>query len=1525
MAANNGGDFWGKGSDGNKDNQPAGGVWESAQKARQSAAADAGDPSGVAARKRSRRLKIILATFSVLAIGGGTLVLFAPKIAGAFAPGIIASRAGGFISGEASVESVNLSWTGPQTIEKLRILDKKKEVVALSLSTDAGLFGLITGNLDLGKVTVTGARADLVRDKNGELNLQRIFAPPSAPGSGPAPAPSSKNAPAPTLPEGLKAELVIKNLAVEYTDLSAEHGANVKLDDLDLTSSIEAGKPLTLKLKGKAADAANSAEAGSIIADVNIDKWSKEDGSILLKRAKITSKIEIADLPVALLDAFVVTPAGAPRPQLVAGLGNKLNLVIDVDGSLGDMLAKLNLTTSGAQAAADIKWADGVLTAAAPITASLKGPAIPALVVAVREGLAAQDAAKLDALPDLALRIDNLRIPFDPNKDLDLRTGAATVTLSATRTTGTLRLAPDQPAKPFALSPLNIKVESADLAKALAVNARTDLTIDGSPAGEITLDVNTGGLLTPAGAVAQGLPPDLRGSLVVHNIATAILQPFVQSAGLEMGTDIGPTLDVEMTAKAGDAQGAPVPPTDVELKVTSRELSAIASLSVLNEGIESKVDGVRIDLNNVARLASRFVKPETGWEIVPAPGSTATIVVQGLALPRNTKTGAYALDQLRARTALTMQNVSARSRTSDGEPIDVRMLNISTDVTTGAVRMGISGQLGSGQRGFTIDGDFNVPGVITAPRTLADGTTSVIADPASLRPVGTLGIHGVPVSLTSLFVPPKTDQATGRTEDLGALLGGVVGETVELTINSQPLEGSGGYEFGVNAKAERLSAGIGAQVSSSQIALRSLLVRSTIDQPTVSALLHQFAPNINGTPRLLGETQVEISAAPITIPLDSASKPVWQQAGAASVTIEAKGRTTVDGLRLKEADGTMRDLGRVGVDGLKITATSPLAIIMGTGQPGARTATLTVAGKVIGPANTDLCTLAVNASAELDTAKPAGPATASIKLTGLDTRQLETVLGQDGLYSGALGGRASLDVDAKLTPPPASSGAFDVAAATIDITTNFQASNLETNGPLKAVISPASISIIQPAKFTLRVDPQIANTLLKSKPKPGEPAPSASSQLTMTEAATLNLTIDSLNLPRTGGGKFEVKTALQTAALALRDGDGKNIRLTNMSFRAATDNSKPSPPLTFALDIASAAVDQFATDKPLKLQGVLENIVDAKGALDIKKGTLSLGGDLKGIPTALVDALSKKDGMLVDALGPTVDVMVSAEKVPLEGLGGKSGPQIRITANSARASANITGGVSENVFNSSGPVTVSVVEITKALAQRYISSVPVVETLEKVQGQRPATITGNDLTIPLNNDMSRLNGTVVLDPGEINFQMSSGFGKLVSDKVLKQKGVVGQKLEPVNTAFTNGVGHLQRYKFPLGEFTLELEGDVDLVKERVDIVTWIPVTLLADEAIGGLAGVLPGGANPLLKLSDFTASVRELIPLVPYRTKGPMNAPNPSLVPDGKLLAQEFERNGGWQKVLQRMISGRGGDLLDGLLKPPAPKPAPPK
>ncbi|MFZ4572897.1 MAG: hypothetical protein ACOYN0_00785 [Phycisphaerales bacterium] len=1524
MADNRDGGGWGSGSSPKSEEN----VWAKAQSLQSQREADARDPAAAAQRRKSKRRTVILSVLGVLVAVLVVLVALAPAIAGSFAPGIIESQAGKYISGQAKVASVSLSWWGPQRVAGVQLLDKGNEVVGASLSVDAGLLSLATGNLDLGDVVLDKGSVKVVKEQGGAMNLERLLAPPTKGGaSKPSGGGSGSAGSSPAIPKALRAALKIKDLKVQYTDRSVANGADVTLKDFDLTMNVQAGAPLKLKAKGTASNAADPSKAGEILADIKVERWSNESGELTIKKIKTESQVEIKDLPVALLEAFVPGAADAASPHLVAGLGQTLSVTVNIAGAMGELTAKASVASTGARASADLAWAKGQVTTTTPLEVTVTGNALTELVPAIKAGLAGQDAAVVDAFPDVSVKVENLKVPYEMGKALDLRGGGVKVTVATTRTAGTLKLAEGRARQPFELSPLGVTIEAKDLASGLTVAARTDLAIDGSRAGEIAVDANCGGVLDAKGMPAAGLPPELRGSAVIRNIATAILQPFVAGAGLDLPTDLGPTLDVQLTAAAGKSTGTGVPPTDLELKVTSRELTADAQVAVMNEGIQAKENGVRVRLASLGRLASRFVKPETGWEVVAGEGGEARVVVQGLALPRDPATGRYQLELLRSKTEVSLSGITARSLSATESPVRLGTFSLVTDTSKGAVKVTLSADATLRERPFSISGEFDVPGMLVAPRALPGGGTSVVADVASIRPEGVLNLTNVPVEAAALAGSGKAVEGQ-KPLDLVGLLTGAVGPTVSVAVTSTPVRDGQGYDFVVSAKAQRLDAGVSTRMEPGRLSLKSATVTTTVDEGTVSALLRQFAPDIQGAPRLAAPTRIELTMSPISVALDSASNPRWLEAGAAGLNIEAKGRTLVDGLSMKQADGSQRPLGRVGIEGLKVTASTPVAILLGVGQPGARTASVTLGGNVIGPADSQLCALAFSAQAELEAGKPAGPANVSVQLSDLDTRQLEQILGQDGLYSGALGASASVRVDASALPPAGSTGAMDFNAATINVAANFEAKNLRTNGPLKAVISPVSIAVTDPAKFTLRVEPKTVNALMEHKPKPGEPARSPESQLTMSEPATFELTINSFTLPRTKAAKFAVNTSLQTAGLNMMDGKGRAITVAGLVLRAATDASAPTPPLTFLIEAASAGVGEYKTTKPLRLAGQFENVVNKDGAFDFAKALLSVGGNIEGIPTALVDALAQKDGMLVDALGDNVNVFVEAKRVPLENFGAGAGPAIEVRATSPRASATVKGSIADNIFNTSAPIEVNVVEVTRALAARYLGSVPIFESVEKNrETHRPATISATELHVPMNNDMSKLNGAVVLDPGEIDFKLSEGLGELVGDKIIKQKGVVGQRLLPVYVSFTNGLGNLQRYKFPLGEFTIELEGEVNLVTNQVDIITWLPATMLADEAVGSIVKLLPGGSNPLIGASEVISAVREYVPLVPFRTRGPLNAPKPSLLPDTQLIMAEFERNGGWSKLLQKALEGKAKDLINlpDLLKPKLPQGPVPK
>ncbi len=1591
-AGSSGGVPGGSSSGGGGPNDPKSDFWSKAQVSRREADQLANNPGLVTEKKNQkprRRRNIILSVAALLVLTAGVAVVFAPQIASGLAPGIIKSKSAEVLMGSATVESVSLSWGGPQRINGLTLYHDGTEIANASLVTSAGLMGLARGDLDLGEVVISEARADVVRNKDGTTNIQQALTPRKP--SSTSAAGSASGEPA-KVPEGLRAKVTIEALSASYTDrsqppLASGVATGVTLRKVRGDIDIETGAPLIVKIAGDAYEGAfpsgksPTGTPGTISADVQLSDWSAGTGELTPRNVKTKAAIELKGLPVALADAFAPMKAstpGGPVPSFAKALGSRIDVSLKANGAPSNMTGTLTASADNLSATADVAWKDGFIVTNTPLAASIKGSALSELVPAIAAGLAGQSQATIDALPDVSLTVRQFRMPFaNDSRPLNLKGTSADLSLALTQTTGSLALRPGEAPQPFVLAPLDLRVTSTDLAAGVTASANSTLTVGGQPAGVIALDATSGSVLDPSGAPVSGLPPGLRGTASIKGMATAIAQPFVQASGLELATDVGPMLDLTVNATSDDPSAASGVPgstgggTSLTLDLQSQNVKANGGIHIDPASIRVGAQGLSIQIASIGNLASRFVKPETGWAIGAAASSPATVSISELALTKDAS-GAFVLGTSRLKADVTVAGLSARSLNAPAEaPIEIASFTLNTLLSEGDASIKMNSAMSHAGKAFTTTGDVKVADILAASPKPGE---SAMAPIEGLRPEGFVQVTGMPLMLVNVFAPPTQAvaaplgrwpgpndpldsftieppvaglagaQPDGRLSDpptspaaapvpaagvqasapldLGQLLTSAVGPTLDARIDSKPGQRAGQIDLTVGAKAERLEIDGGAAVTRRELALQRTTAVARVTPETVQGLLREFAPDVKGMPRLVQPGTIELVVDPLVIPLDEQSKPLLNQVGVAKIAITAPQPIMVEGLTTAAADGTVRDIGRIGVEELSITVEAPVSAFVSAVGLSDRKVRAAIAAAVVGgfegaTATKPILRLTGDIDAEVSNGKLAGGSVANVTMDQIDTAALERIIGNEGALTGTLGRTADARVSVRMSPPDGG-GPTDLAASNFDITAALAAPNVETTGPVKVSMTPAAVRLNEPARFIVRIDPAMANPYLNPKPKPGEPARSPAATLTMTQPAAVTLTLDSFVMPRKAGSdKFAAGTSLTIPTLAFATGDGHTIGLEATELKAITDSTQANPPLTFRLESKRVMVDGKAANEPVLFQGQIDNLVDQTGAVSTERATLSAGGRFGGVPTALIDALARKNGMLVDALGESVTATVEARQVALKGFGtpGAADSAISITAESPRAKASVRGNLGAAVFTSVEPVTASVDEIVAALTNRYLGSVPVLEKLEKVRGQRPASVRAEGLTVPLDNDMRKLNGEIQLDPGELNFTLSSAISELLGEGKIQEKGFIGQKLKPVSLSVRSGVATVQRYSLPLGEFTIEAEGSVDLVNEQVDIVTWIPATLVADEILVGIVGKVGAPVTALSNVQKVTDAVRQYVPLLPYRTRGPLKSPKPSLVPDLDLIRQEFQRNGGIQKLLRDSLGDQIKDVIGDQIK----------
>ena len=377
---------------------------------------------------------------------------------------------------------------------------------------------------------------------------------------------------------------------------------------------------------------------------------------------------------------------------------------------------------------------------------------------------------------------------------------------------------------------------------------------------------------------------------------------------------------------------------------------------------------------------------------------------------------------------------------------------------------------------------------------------------------------------------------------------------------------------------------------------------------------------------------------------------------------------------------------------------------------------------------------------------------------------------------------------------------------------------------------------------------------------------------------------------------FKLQSMLTAPKLALTS-SGQPLDIESLSAEVRSD--KEPGRVDTLVKVQRIAGEPASQAEPV-VRAWGQNLADANGVLTPDAAVVTGKATIQAFPTGILDALAKQDGLLGDMLGSTISLKAEADKF------GKNGGVLNLNTYSPRASATLRGRVVDGVLRTTPESTqIRINEITRQFSQRLTKGVPIAAEFEKTTGDEPGEVFAPQIFLPMDGDVTKLNGVVVLNPGTLQFQTTSLFRSVLDIANQKQQGVVGRKLKPLTVAVTNGViryGHTKqegRYSLPIGEFDVELEGIIDLPQKKLDMIVWIPAAGVADETLGvfGLGNIGNVGKATLM----------------PFRVRGPFDDPGRPKA-DLELFAKE-----GGANLIDGLIKdniedvGKGlGDLLDG-------------
>ncbi len=1467
---------------------------------------DSGLPSRPG-RSRKKTLLLVLGGLAGLIV---VLLALAPTLAGSIAPGLIEKNAAKSMPGKVKVSGVKLGWGSSQVIGPVKLSDESgAEVADVTVRVSRGLFGLaragLSGGGDFGTITILG-KVNVVREKDGTTNLERALGirqgTPAPGGGGSAPPGEPKNEA--KFPPGLKAELALDAFEIAYTDRTPAVEEKVTAKNLSARVSVEAGKPLAFTMSGDAYRGAGGAGApvGKINADAKIEGWSDASGRLTLRSARADVNAKIMALPVGLIDAFArsALPRDVAPKGLGDALGDSLDVVVTATGDAKDADVLIHAIFPRASASAALKVKDGLASAKDPIVVKAQGSAIRSLLPALDDALA-KGQVTLDAIPDVQLAVDNLRVRLPKEGGaLDLRGGGALVTLTLGPATGSVAVdrSPGATPRPFTLSGTQLKIDAPDFSGPARVTASGQAAVDGRAAGTLDADLTLAGLLDASGAPVKGMPGSISGKAALRGIQTAIAQPIVSKTPLDLPGDIGPTLDVELTASSAGGEGGQAT-TDINLTARSRQLSADGALRLDAGGLSTREAGVRASLSGLGSVARKFMPPDSPWVLTPTSATgdgMGEVLLTGLVVPL--VDGTPQLDKTVGRAQVKLADFALAPKTG-GSPVGLRTLALVAALGQG-IGSGGAPHVEFDARGSHEGQEFNAAGTLDLPGLLAFTGGKLEVRPAAVHPAGRVDVTDLPTSLAGLVMAadPKTPGAI----DMGRVARELLGPKLVLRLAASPAKEKDAADISVVTESQFSKVTLGAVMSREAITLGWMEGQVNVTPGAVDAVLMASEPDASKRPRLSGPAYLAWAVRePVRVPLDQTFKPDLARAGVLRARVAANGQLGAENLVAAKSPGgqdparaaSLKDFGadvEIPLSGLAPQSTPAPAKIAYSG-------TLLERGAPAG-------NLSGTAEFALAGGKPSGVLKVGAKLAQVRGTLIEALAGKPGLVTGSIG--ESLDAEASVTVSPqagaAAGSALDFSKAAMEVGLGLAAPRLKTSGPMVFAAGEDRFTLRSPARLSFEAQPSWVNSLLAPEATGGRGASAPTPAMTLTQPTRIEIEIPALTVSRGAGplkpGVFDVEFSAKADALALETSDKKLLSVSGVSARV-----KGTGALDVTLAIARAGIAGQAPGENLGLTAKILGLAGPNGEVSLETARLMAEGKLVSVPTALLDALAKQNGLLVEALGASCDATFSAMDVPLSPKNSTSRGLLTADFKSPRANAKLKGTVGEGVFQSDGPIEANLSEVTAALAAHFVKGLPFVGSVEKSRNDAPAMIVATGLSVPLAGDMSKLSGEIRITPGEAKFATSDVFGKLLElAKVQGGAAMVGRRLEPITITAKNGVITYPRYRLPLGEFTVETEGNVNLVDRSINVVTYVPAGALADETLGLFrAG---GGLDKVLGKSPIKL---DRMSMLPFRTKGSLDGAKTA--PDLELFAKSFT-----DQLTPETIIEQGGDLLKDLL-----------
>ncbi|MEO6710965.1 MAG: hypothetical protein ABI054_04070, partial [Planctomycetota bacterium] len=259
-----------------------------------------------------------------------------------------------------------------------------------------------------------------------------------------------------------------------------------------------------------------------------------------------------------------------------------------------------------------------------------------------------------------------------------------------------------------------------------------------------------------------------------------------------------------------------------------------------------------------------------------------------------------------------------------------------------------------------------------------------------------------------------------------------------------------------------------------------------------------------------------------------------------------------------------------------------------------------------------------------------------------------------------------------------------------------------------------------------------------------------------------------------------------------------------------TGNIEGTPPGGLEIHVAIEEPAGFAVEPPADFP--------AKGS----RATLT--AKLSHFPSALLDVLANQDGLIVDVLGPELDANVRGQ-YPDEGA-----EPLHADLHSDFGDVALNSRIAEKVIVSEGEQGLDAkVRLTPLFSKRIVGAlVPVLVEVRQDDPAKRTVLTGRKLALPMDADLSKLSGELILDLGTVDYQLLPGLSQALSltGKDFSQKNTV---LQPIAIKIVDGIARYDSIPITISGREINFRGSANLATKNFELAFAVPLEMLGSK------------------------------------------------------------------------------------------------